>query len=72
MTRRSVKRPAFRVRREFLDTPWDAEAFITVYAGGRKCETGAGEGGFFREIMDKLEALCYDETINLNWRGMRR
>ena len=50
----------------------NAEAFITVYAGRGKCETGAGEGGFFREIMDKLEALCYDETINLNWRGMRR
>lgn len=50
----------------------NAEAFITVYAGRGKCETGTEQGGFFREIMDKLEALCYDETINLNWRGMRR
>ena len=50
----------------------NAEAFITVYAGLGKCETGTVRGGFFRENMDKLPPMCYDGSINLNWRGMRR
>ena len=49
----------------------NAEAFITVYAGRGKCETGTEPGGFFRENMDKSTRVWYDKDI-LNWRGMRR
>ncbi len=49
----------------------NAEAFITVYAGRGKCETGTEQGGFFRENMDKSTRVWYDRDI-LNWRGMRR
>ena len=49
----------------------NAEAFITVYAGRGKCETGTEQGEFFRENMDKSTRVWYDRDI-LNWRGMRR
>ena len=41
----------------------NAEAFITVYAGRGKCETGTEQGGFFRENMDKSTRVWYDRDI---------